>query len=223
MRKFLVVLLALGLLAVGGDRIAHRLATDEAESRLSEHGLSEPSVDVRGFPFVMQLISRKFDDVRVSASILRTDHGNARLVSGMARDVRVPRRGPVVVGHLDARGTVPYSEVLQRVSQQGLDLGRAGPDTVRLRRKVTVLGQAVVATARGRVDVRGDRLRVVPTSIALADGHALDDRLSQQIAASLSFSYPVRGLPSGMKLRGVVPADNGFLVTASGDDLRVNR
>ena len=40
MRKFLVFVVILALAGVAGDRVAHRLATDSAESRLAFKGLA---------------------------------------------------------------------------------------------------------------------------------------------------------------------------------------
>src|SRR5512134_759166 len=124
MRKLLVVLVVLGLALVGADRLAHALATDEAEQRLVTEGLTEPSVRVGGFPFLTQLLSRDFAEVEVDARSLVRDAGRAEDVTATARDVHVQRGREVTVGELSARGVVPYDEVLRRVDLPGLRVGQ---------------------------------------------------------------------------------------------------
>ena len=219
MRTFLVALVVLALLGVAGDRVAHQIVTDQAESRLAAEGLSEPTVDVGGFPFLDQLLRRRFDQVRVKATTLRTDRGQARDVRATARDVAAPSGGQVTVSRLSARGTVTYAEVLRQVGVEGLRLGSAGNGTVRLRRDVTVLGQRVTASAVGRVEPRGRRIRVVPTSVELADGSELAGELAAALGNQLSFTFRLRDLPRGVVVRRVVPEADGFVVSLSGADV----
>jgi hypothetical protein len=150
MRKLLVVLVLLGLAAVAADRVAHKVAADEAEQRLAAEGLEEPAVTVRGFPFLTQLAAREFDDVDVTARLVRTGNGRARRVEAHGHDVRVPSGGDVVVGRLEATGTVPYAEVERRLGRPGLSLSAAGDGQVRLRSDVPVPGGTLAVTARAR-------------------------------------------------------------------------
>jgi len=219
MPKFLVALVVLALLGVAGDRVAHQIVTDQAESRLAAAGLSEPTVDLGGFPFLDQLLRRRFDQVRVEATILRSDRGEARDVRVTARDVAAPSGGQVTVSRLSARGTVTYAEVLRQVGAKGLRLEGAGNGTVRLRRDVTVLGQRVTASAVGRVEPRGRRIRVVPTSVELADGSQLAGGLAAALDDQLSFTFRLRDLPRAVVVRRVVPEADGFVVSLSGADV----
>ena len=141
MKKLLIFVVIVGLLAIAGDRVAAKLATDEAKKRLVSAGVSSPEVDVRGFPFLTQLLARHFNDVRVTTPAVRIGTGRADQVSGTARDVTVPSSGPATAGHLSARGTIPYAEVLAQVNQPGLQLGDAGSGKVQLKEQVSALGQ----------------------------------------------------------------------------------
>lgn len=219
MRKLPVVLVVLGLALVGADRLAHALATDEAEQRLATEGLTEPSVSVGGFPFLTQLLARDFAEVEVDARSLVRDAGRARDVTATARDVHVQRGREVTVGELSARGVVPYDEVLRRVDLPGLRVGPTADGQVRLRRDVTVLGQSLTVTATARVEARGNRLRVVPTAFELVDGAAVDDQLASLLVDRFAFSYALRDLPDGVTVRRIVPTDEGFAVEVSGRDV----
>ena len=221
MRKLLVVLVVVGLLAVAGDRVAVKFATDDAQRRLVAAGLTSPRVDVRGFPFLTQLLARRFDDVRVTTTTLKIGTGSADQVSGTARDVTVPSSGPATVGQLTARGTIAYAEVLRQVHESGLRLRRAGSGQVQLQRQVSVLGRTYAVVARGRVEARGSKLVVTATSFALAGGGAVDQRLSSLIANRFTFTYRIRGLPKGVQIDRITAADDGFVVNASGRDVRL--
>jgi hypothetical protein len=221
MRRLLVFLVVVGLLVVVGDRVARKFATEQAQRRLVAAGLTSPQVDVRGFPFLTQLLARRFDDVQVTSTSLRIGTGRADQVSGTARDVTVPSRGPATVGRLTARGTIPYAEVLRAVHQVGLHVSSAGSGQVALRRQVSVLGLTYAVVARGRVAAEGDRLLVTPTSFELAGGGAVDQRLSDLLANRFTFSYRIRGLPAGVAIDRITPVGDGFVIDASGRDVRL--
>lgn len=218
MRKLLVVLIVLGAAAVGADRVAHKLATDEAEQRLAAEGLSRPSVTVDGFPFLTQLASRRFEKVQVSTTSLRTDAGRATEVDATGLDVQAPGGGELVVGRLRASGTVPYREVRQHIGEELL-LEPAGDGQIRLRRDVTLRGRTVTVTARGEVRARGTRVRLVPTGFRLENGAAVSASVEALLADLFAARFPVPGLPDGVRIERVTAGEKGILVDVAGEDL----
>lgn len=222
MRAFLVSLVVLALAGVGADRVAHRVATGEAEQRLAARGLADPEVDVAGFPFLTQLLSRRFEQVSVESASLEWDGRRARDVTATGFEVAAPKGGRVSVDRLSAQATVTYAEVLRQVGRPGLRLRAAGGQRVSLRRKVSVLGQTRSVTAVGRVEAvgaRGQRLRVVPMAFERADGAAVDEELEALLADRFAVDYPLRALPVGFSVRRVTPGADGFLVDLAGEDV----
>jgi hypothetical protein len=219
MRKLLVVLLLLGVVAVGADRLAHKVATDEAEKRLAAEGLAQPSVSVGGFPFLTQLLSRRFDEVRVTSPSMSVSGEQAEQVSATGLDVRAPRGGDVVVGRLTARGTIPYEEVLRRADQPGLALSGAEGGDVRLTRDVTLQGRSFSVSALGRVEARSTRIRLVPTQLRLEGGESVGGSLETLLADQLAVGYDVTGLPDGVRIERVSAGADGFVVDVAGEDL----
>jgi hypothetical protein len=222
MRKLLVVLVVLALLAVAGDRVAAKMATDEAEKRLRSEGLTDPSVGVDGFPFLTQVLRRSFDKVTVSTPSVSRDGMRAERVSATATRVDVPRGGDVLVGGLTARGTIGYREVLRQVGREGLQLSRASADEVRLRRSVTVLGQTLAVSARGRIESRGRRITVVPRGFEVQGGQAVSPPIAAALTDRFSFTYVVNGLPRGLRIARITPGQQGFVVTLTGRDVRLD-
>jgi hypothetical protein len=219
MRKLLVVLLLLGAVAVGADRLAHKVATDEAEERLAAEGFAQPSVSVGGFPFLTQLFSRRFGEVQVTAPSMDVSGGQAEEVRATGLDVRAPRGGDVVVSRLTARGTIPYAEVVRRAGQPGLSLSGADGGDVRLTRDVTVQGRSFSVSALGRVEARSSRIRLVPKQLRLEGGGTVDGSLETLLADQLAVRYDVTGLPGGVRIERVTAGADGFVVDVAGEDL----
>jgi hypothetical protein len=219
-RAFVVFLLVIAGGAVAADRVAEHVAAGEAESRLAEHGLRDPQVDVRGFPFLTQLAGRDFADVHVTGSALDVAGGQAQDVSMTGRDVTAPSGGDVTVGRLDGVGLVTYDEVVARSGVPDIRIEPSdGADQVRLSGTVDVLGETVDVVADSRVRARGNGVQVTPRSFELADGGSVGGTLAAQLADRFTVTYTLRDLPDGVELRGVRATDGGFLVRVTGTDV----
>ena len=223
MRKLLVVLIVLGVLAVGGDRLAAGLVASEAERRLAAEGFTDPSVQLKGFPFLTQLAGRDFSRVAVTGQRLEADEGSARDVDAELTDVRVPSTGPVRIGSLSARGTVPYDVVVEAAGAGSLRLEPGTAGQVRVSRTVEALGQTFDVVAQARVQARGSRLRLVPTGLEVEGGGSLDDQLSALLADRVAVTYPIPDLPDGVQVEQITAGPDGFVVQVSGRDVSVNR
>jgi hypothetical protein len=219
-RAFVVFLLVVAGAAVAADRVAAHLAAGEAESRLAEHGLSDPQVDVGGFPFLTQLAARDFGDVHVTGSGLDVADGRAQDVSVTGHDVTAPSGGDVTVGRFNGVGLVTYDEVMARSGLPDITIEPSDrPDRVRLRGSVDVLGETVDVVADSRVRAHGKRLQVTPRVFELADGGSVGGTLAAQLADRFTVAYTLRDLPDGIELRGVRATDDGFLVRVAGRDV----
>lgn len=218
MRAFLVALVVLALAGVGGDRLAHRLATDEAEQRLAAEGFTGAEVDVGGFPFLTQLVSRRFDSVDVAAASVERDGLRAGDLTATATDVSAPSGGQVSAARLTGEGTVSYDEVVDRLGVPGLRLEPGADGQVRLRREVTVLGRSLDVTAVGEVRAQGRRIRVVPTGIEVAGG-AVGADIRGLLVDELTVTYPLRDLPDGVSVDSITAARDGFVVRVTGEDV----
>ena len=217
MRTLIVALLVLAAVAIAGDRVAEHLVTSDAEQRLAENGVTDPQVDVSGFPFLTQLFARRFDDVTLTGSAAEVDGTRVSGVRVRAQQVELPSGADATARNLRARLLVPYDEVLERAGRRELAMSPAGNGRVRLRGEVDVLGRSLEVVAVGRVRVAGTRLRVRPQSFRLPDGGAVDAALSGLLGDRFTLSYPLRpALPDGVTVRRVTPAADGFRVTLAG-------
>ena len=219
MRTLLVSLVVLLLLAVGADRVAEKVATDRAETRLAAEGLRDPQVEAGGFPFLLQLLDRRFDDVHVTAAALDARLGHARDLDVTARSVSWPQDGAASAASVRATGLVTYGEVLRRSGAQGVRLDQASGGRVRLRGDAEVLGQSVPVAAVGRVRAGGRSIRVVPTGFEV-DGVPVDSAsLLDALGARFTLTYRLRDLPEGLRVTGVTARPDGFEVVVTGHDV----
>jgi hypothetical protein len=221
-RTLLVTLLVLAAAAVGGDRVAEHVAAGRAEDRLAAHGVSDPQVDVAGFPFLTQLLSRHFGDVSMTGSAVEVNGTHADGVQVRATDVDVPASGDATAGTVRATLLVTYQEVLDRAGLRGLRMSPAGGGDVRLRGSVEVLGSTVDVTTVGTVRAHGARIEVVPQSFELADGGSVSGSLKTLLADRFGVSYTLRSLPDGVSVRRVAAGPDGFLVTLVGTDVSMD-
>ncbi len=219
MRTLLVTLVVLLLLAVGADRVAEKVATDRAETRLVAEGLRDPQVEAGGFPFLLQLLDRRFDDVHVTAAALEAPAGRARDLEVTATSVAWPENGTASAGSVRAAGLVTYDEVLRRSGAKGVRLDPVSGGRVRLRGDAEVLGQTVPVAAVGRVRAAGRSIRVVPTVFEV-DGVPVDSAaLLDALGARFTLTYRLRGLPEGLRVSGVTARPDGFEVVVTGRDV----
>jgi hypothetical protein len=218
-RTLLVTLVVLLLLAFGADRVAEKVATDRAETRLAAEGLRDPQVEARGFPFLLQLLDRRFDDVHVTASALEAPAGRARDLEVTATSVSWPENDDASAGSVRATGLVPYDEVLRRSGATGVRLESAAGGRVRLRGEAEVLGQTVPVAAVGRVRPGGRSIRVVPSGFEI-DGVPVDSAsLLDALGARFTLTYRLRDLPEGLRVTGVTARPDGFEVVVTGHDV----
>jgi hypothetical protein len=216
---FLGVLAILSLLGMVGDRVAAGIAADRVEQELVREGFRSPEVVIRRFPFLTQFVDGEYRDVVVSAAGLQVEGVRAERVAATLRGVRVERINTPQeerVRRLEARATVPYSEVEQAADVPTLEIGRARGGQLRLTGEVEVLGETFTVAARGRIDANGDRLRITATGFEVEGVGDLDEQLSSLLRRRFSLDYPIPGLPRGVRLRSVTPGATGFVVDVSG-------
>src|SRR4051794_2547524 len=96
LRPLLITLVVLGILFVAADRIAVAVAESQVADRVQQsQGLTgKPDVDIKGFPFLTQVLAGNLQNVHASADGLKADNGGqaslrvARLTADL-HDVRL--------------------------------------------------------------------------------------------------------------------------------------
>ncbi len=215
MRALLVVLLLLGGLAVGADRVAVGIAEDKvAEQLAAKGGLSgTPTVDIAGFPFLTQAVAGRYDDVRISLTAEQLGQPAGTRADIALHGVHVPMSS-VVSGSVEkvpvdrVDGTATLSYALLSAQLGGDTTLRREGDGLRVTKTVEVLGQTLPLTAVGTVSLDGNQL-VVDVEKAAGAGVDVPGFLVSRVSDLLDLRYDVPALPFGLQLTGVRPAADG--------------
>lgn len=226
MRRAAIALAVLLALALVGDRIAAGLAADAIAAKVQATTAlpEEPEVTVRGFPFLTQALSGRYDRVDITArDVPARDTTLARLDTTL-RGVQVPLSqalsgavDSVPVESVEARALVPYDELARRSGARGLTVAPAEGDRVRVTGEVDVPGGTVAATAVSRVEVVDGVVVITAESFEVGD-RADDAALNRALAGLLDLEVPVRGLPFGLQVSGVSVQPDGVRVVAEARD-----
>jgi hypothetical protein len=229
-RKLLIGLLVLVVLLVVGDRVAAAYANRRLASQIkSELALEQdPTVRVRGIPFLTQALGGTYKDVRVQ--IPDYDSGplqniviDARLqgVHAPLGDVLNGRLNSVPVDRITGDLTIAYDELARASGIQNLRITREG-DALRVSGSVTVLGRQLDAVAVGRVEVDGSDLKITAER-ATVEGAQLPQAAIQAANNALSFAVSPRDLPLALQITNVRTEQDAVVVSARSDQAVLSR
>ena len=215
MRALLVVLLLLGGLAVGADRVAVGIAEDKvAEQLAAKGGLSgTPTVDIAGFPFLTQAVAGRYEDVRISLTAEELGQPAGTRADIALHGVHVPLSS-VVSGSVEkvpvdrVDGTATLSYALLSVQLGGDTTLRREGDGLRITKTVEVLGQTLPLTAVGTVSLDGNQL-VIDVSKAAGAGVDLPAFLVSRASDLLDLRYDLPALPFGLHVTRVIAFEDG--------------
>jgi hypothetical protein len=223
-RALLVVLLLLGGLALGADRVGEEIAEDQVARVVAERaGLAgAPDLEFGGFPFLTQALAGRYEDVRVS--LTGADLGqpagtsadvSLRGVQVALRDVLSGSVQEVPVERVDGTATVPYALLADQLGP-GTTVTRDG-EGLRVQRTVEVAGVSLPLAATGSLSLDGDTV-VVEVDEASGVGVDVPGFLLEQVGDALDLRYRIPPLPFGLQVTGVAPADDGVRVRVEAVD-----
>ncbi|MFC4911492.1 DUF2993 domain-containing protein [Actinomadura gamaensis] len=200
-----IVLVVLVVLAIVVDRVALFITEDAMAGEIKKQGFpAKPDVTIEGFPFLTQVASRHFDDVRLKAKNIPAGPLNVTRLDARATDVKLNsdyQSG--TLGHVTGDAFVGFGD-LSKAGGSELSLEADGPDKVKA--KVGAFG--VDATAIASVTKEGNNIHVRALS---AEGLDLSD-----LGNDLDFTVPVGGLPLGMRFDSLTVTSSGVLLRVSG-------
>ncbi|MEO3846403.1 DUF2993 domain-containing protein [Streptomyces sp. B8F3] len=226
-----VVLVVVALLTLAADRIALKLAESDAADRIEkEYGLSQrPEIDIKGFPFLTQVMSREFEavDVRIDGIDAVGSGGRALRLDGVRGELSGVRiEGDdwdrATADRADGKVTITYEDISAAlpvvvVSYGGK--GAAGENKVRATVGTTFLGQRLEESLLGKVSVvDGDTIRLRATGVDKLRGVP---GLEDYVRDHMDYNWTINDLPPGIRLTDVEVTQDGIVVTGSGKDVEL--
>ncbi|MFI9417613.1 DUF2993 domain-containing protein [Streptomyces werraensis] len=241
LRILLVVAVVLGGIFVIVDRVAVHFAEGEAADRVraSEGLASTPDVDIRGFPFLTQVLGGSFDEVRVGISDYEAGAGEGGRTIRIA-DLRADLRGvefsgdfgSAVADSATGTATVAYDELLRNakaeptqvapgITAEVVALSDGGNGKIKVALETTVLGTKLpepVTVLSSVTVVDGNTVRVRADALPVLGGVEIAESRVRRIT---DFEQKIDGLPGGISLEQVRAAADGVDVTVTGKDVRL--
>ncbi|MGW0732864.1 LmeA family phospholipid-binding protein [Streptomyces sp. NPDC002851] len=205
MRTPLILLGTLAVLAVGGDlaaeQIAENIAADKVGERLpGQQGSAE--VDIKGFPFLTQAVTREFDEITITVKDAAAPAGSATVTlpraTLTARGVKVEGMSSAVAQLVEGQATVPYSALASALEQQNPS---GGPVEI-----APVTGGAT----RVRITQGGKDL------IARLSGQGADIAFTPEVEGAPPQTVAVATGPLRADITGATPDDDGVRLHFAG-------
>jgi hypothetical protein len=213
LRTAIIGVVVLVILLVVADFVAKDVAQNVAASQIQKNGFpKKPSVTFEGFPFLTQVASRDFHQVRLSSSdvpagpvditkvnaVANGIHLNSNFQSGTVDQVS----GTVVIsfGSLDSALTKALGPAGSVVGSVGLKLSAAGPDEIKASLDLVVVS--------GSATWRVTRPNAHELSVSLISSSGVPASLLQPIR---NFSFTIPKLPFGLTIQNVSVTSAGIV------------
>lgn len=226
-RILLVLVVVLGGLFVAADRIAVHFAESEAADRAQTTlGLSSPpGIDIKGFPFLTQVLAEKLDDVEVTADGVRAagTGGQTLRVARFQADLHGVSLGSgfssAVADTADGTAFVSYED-LAKAAPSGVTIGYGGTSAkgkgqVKVGVEVSTPVGSVKRSVVSEVSVTGkDGIKLTAGKIPGLE--SLPPVVEDLIRERIDFSRDLAGLPEGIELSSVTAEADGITIAATG-------
>lgn len=231
LRRSLIALAVLAVLFVAADRVAVNLAEEKAASKIkSSQGLSgteSATVDIHGFPFLTQVLSRDLDRVDIELTGMTAAAAGRQIpvtrLEATLSDVHLGEGySSATAERAEGTADISYAD-LNKIAPKGVEVSYAGKERaarnqVKITASIDVMGRtleipaAIYSTVRigedDRVRLQADK--VPGTSIPGA---------AEQVRQHVDFGTSVRGLPSGLTLQKADVTKTGVRFTVAGTDV----
>ncbi|MFC6882616.1 MULTISPECIES: DUF2993 domain-containing protein [Actinomadura] len=213
-RRWPIVLACVLLLLVMAVAVADRLAAAYAErtmaSEIKKEGFpTTPDVTIKGVPFLTQVVSRDFHDVRLKAKNIAEGPLNITRLDARARDVHVDsgfRSG--TLGSVDGSAFVSFADLAKAGGEPAMELKAAGPGKVQANVDLGV----TEGTATASVTKEGGNIRVKALSV--------EDFPLEDLGDTLDFTVPVSGLPMGLAFQSLTVGKDGVSLAITGRNVK---
>lgn len=243
--RFLLIFVLVAIMAlIVADRVGVLVADHEVASQVKAQlaaqditANDDPSVSVRGFPFLTQVLSGHYDEIDIVVPGLSSHGIRMDSLRVVATGVDAPAstvmsdEGQVVASKVVGTGEIAWASFEQMVDLSGLQQYGVDPSTltitgaddgtITLSAPVAVAGKSITATAAGTLAVANDVVHVKIGKISANESAipaAVQTQL-QAIAQQLTFDVRIPALPYNLRLESVHATSKGIAITADASDV----
>lgn len=220
------LVIVIGLL-VAADRIgvvvAQHIAADRIKS--SQHLDRTPTVTVRGFPFLTQVIGGTLNRVDVSAKdFVAGDSGHTIRIRKLTAQLRKVHVSGLSSAHADTATASALIDYASLSNALGVQVRYGGPGAdgqgrVATSATATVLGQSFSGTASAEIKVAAANVLDFTDPQASVNGATLPPAAVTELTKAFGRSLSLHGLPFRLTLQSVRASAQGVTVVATATDV----
>ena len=223
LRNTIITLVVLLVVLVAVDRLAAFYVQGRIASQIQDQGFpAKPTVSVKGFPFLTQVISRHFQEVQISSQNVKTGPVEIKSINATMSDVRMNSgysagtvgslagTGVITFGSMkNAIGNLAGGQLGQAIGASGLTLKPVSSDEVKA--SISLLGLFNASATWQIIRVNGHEIKV-----HLVSNDGLPGSIINQ---ARNINVPIPKLPLGMKIQSVVVTSAGITIRVTGHDV----
>ncbi len=237
----IVLLLLLGIFAVVVDRFGKSFAERLIGERVTEQVANQeatsekPDVTVEGVPFLTQVLSGEYQEIKIQLANFTGPAGNGKtirmpLLDVRAKDVRAPletlrtRQGDNIATTVTGTGTLDYATLAELTDREGVKLGEKD-GKLAVTAPLDVLNQTVTVNGTANLEVTKDNVVRIRFEQVTAEGLPdipLVRNLLNNYAKQISVDVKVPALPLDLVVQKVQPTAEGLVVTAAASEVPLN-
>ncbi|MFG2135271.1 DUF2993 domain-containing protein [Streptomyces sp. NPDC048650] len=162
--KLLVAVLVCTAFLALFDRFAVLYAQDKTEEKLKDslHLTAKPEVDIKGFPFLTQVLDKRLDQVDVTIPDVAADRVSLAKFSATANDIRIDGDLPdsikgATIGRMHGSVLLAFDDMNRELGASQVKFSEMGPNAVRAVGQLPIAGHQLRVRAEARIHRAGDR------------------------------------------------------------------
>jgi hypothetical protein len=225
LRNTIVVVLALIVLFIVGDRLAVLYAQNQVAQQFKDQGGFEgtPSVSIKGFPFLTQVIAHNIHEITITSDKIKAGPVTITNLDANITDVKLNGGFTAgTIGHLDGKALIPFSGLTNAL---GGALGGAAGGLGDLASGVTIkaAGDNKIKASFDLLIVSGSATLKVTREpgnkihIQLLSSNGLPSEITNQLK---DLTVPIPALPLGMKIQRIQVNGAGISIHVIGNNVK---
>ncbi|WP_411137563.1 DUF2993 domain-containing protein [Streptomyces sp. C10] len=146
------------------DRFAVLYAQNAAAKKVKDalHLNATPEVDIKGFPFLTQVMDKRVDQVKVTIPDLAADRVSLAKFEATANDVRIDGDLPTsikgaTIGTMNGSVLLAFDDMNRELGASQVKFSERGPNAVRAVGQLPIAGHELRVRAEARIQRAGDR------------------------------------------------------------------
>jgi hypothetical protein len=222
LRNTIIVILALIVLFVVGDRLAVLYAQNQVAQQFKEQGGFEgtPSVSIKGFPFLTQVIAHNIHEITITSDKIKAGPVTITNLNADITDVKLNGGFTAgTIGHLDGQALIPFSGLTSALGGElggnlgdlasGVTIKAAGDNKIKASFDLLIVsGSATLKVTREP----GNKIH-----IQLLSSNGLPSQITDQLK---DLTVPIPALPLGMKIQRIQVNGAGISIHVIGNNVK---